>query len=142
MWGMDDYLPAEFASSWCVAAEGVKINNLDAIKTLKVANNVGNLLTCLNQEMPDHADQTQQEQPFVLILDDATDIKNIKKNNQTFLPTLIEPSHSIYTHPIFGHTQQLAKIFGFMLGTHLSKEMTSMIYSTDQALTHAFFKSM
>lgn len=142
MSGVDDYLPAEFASSWCVAAEGVKINNLDAIKTLKVANNVGNLLTCLNQVMPDHADQTQQEQPFVLILDDATDIKSIKKNNQTFLPTLIEPYHFIYTHPIFGHTQQLAKIFGFMLGMHLSKEMTSMIYSTDQALTHAFFKSM
>lgn len=138
MWLMDDYLSAEFASSWCVAAKGVKINNLEAIKVLKVAGNVDDLLTCLNQIMPNHADQTEQEQPFVLILDDATDIKNIKKNNQRFVPALIEPHHFLYTKPILGHTQQLAKIFGFMLGMHLPEEMTSMIYSTDQALTHAF----
>lgn len=117
----------------------MKISNLDAIKVLKVAGNVDDLLTCLNQVMPDHADQTEQEQPFVLVLDDATDIKSIKKNNQRFVPALIEPHHFLYTKPILGHTQQLAKIFGFMLGMHLPEEMTSMIYSTDQALTHAFF---
>jgi len=138
MWFMDDYFPAEFASSWCVAAKDVKISNLEAIKVLKVAGNVDDLLTYLNQIMPNHADQTEQEQPFVLILDDATDIKNIKKNNQRFVPALIEPHHFLYTKPILGHTQQLAKIFGFMLGMHLPEEMTSMIYSTDQALTHAF----
>ncbi|MGC3820307.1 hypothetical protein [Acinetobacter sp. G11] len=142
MWLMDDYLPAEFASSWCVAAEDVKINDIDAIKQLKVASNVDNLLTCLNQVMPEHIDQPPQERPFVLVLDEATDIKSIKKNNQTFLPALIEPHHCIYTKPILGHTQQLAKIFGFMLGMHLPEELTSMIYSADQALTHAFFKPM
>ena len=142
MWLMNDYLPAEFASSWCVAAEDVKINDIDAIKQLKVASNVDNLLTCLNQVMPEHANQSHQERPFVLVLDDAMNIKSIKKNNQTFLPALIEPHHCIYTKPILGHTQQLAKIFGFMLGMHLPEELTSMIYSADQALTHAFFKPM
>ena len=142
MWLMDDYLPAEFASSWCVAAEDVKINDIDAIKQLKVASNVDNLLTCLNQVMPEHANQSRQERPFVLVLDDAMDIKSIKKNNQIFLPALIEPHHCIYTKPILGHTQQLAKIFGFMLGMHLPEELNSMIYSADQALTHAFFKPM
>lgn len=146
MWGRDDYLPAEFTSSWCVAAEDVKITDIEAIKTLKVASNVDSLLTCLNQIMPEHTDRSNPEQPFVLVLDDVTDINSIKKNylqaHQACLPTFIEPQHCIYIQPILGHTQQLAKIFGFMLGMHLSEQSTSMICSADRALTYAFFKPL
>ncbi|OTG76567.1 hypothetical protein B9T26_01800 [Acinetobacter sp. ANC 4169] len=141
MWLKDDYLAAEFSSSWCVAAADVKINNIEAIKIVKVASNVDDLAICLNQAIPRLTKQIQQEQPFVLVLDDVTDIKSIKKNNQKFAPALIEPYHFLYTKLMLGHTQHLAKIFGFMLGMHLPDEMTAMIYSSDQVSSYAFFQT-
>ncbi|NNH00203.1 hypothetical protein [Acinetobacter sp. ANC 5414] len=138
----NDYLAAEFASSWCVAAQNVEINYVEAIKTLKVALNVHDLVNCLNETMPNYTEQIQQQQPFVLVLDDATDIKVIKKNNQIFAQTLIEIHHFLYIKKNFGHTQPLEKIFGFMLGMHLPEELTAMIYSTDQAFTHGFFQTV
>jgi hypothetical protein len=142
MWLSDHYLAAEFASSWCVAARGVKINQAEAIKSLKIALNVHDLATCLNQAVPHHTKYTQQEQPFVLVLDDATDITVTKKTNQIFTPALIENHNFLYTKQMFGNTQSLAKIFGFMLGMHLPEELMAMIYSTDQVSTHAFFQAV
>ena len=142
MWLSDHYLAAEFASSWCVAARDVKINHAEAIKSLKIALNVHDLATCLDQAVPHHTKYTQQEQPFVLVLDDATDITVTKKTNQIFTPTLIENHHFLYTKQMFGNTQSLAKIFGFMLGMHLPEELTAMIYSTDQVLSHAFLQAV
>ncbi|TCB53909.1 hypothetical protein [Acinetobacter terrestris] len=142
MWLSDHYLAAEFASSWCVAARDVKINHAEAIKSLKIALNVHDLATCLDQAVPHHTKYTQQEQPFVLVLDDATDITVTKKTNQIFNPALIEDHHFVYIKQIFGNTQSLAKIFGFMLGMHLPEELTAMIYSTDQVLSHAFLQAV
>ncbi|NNG77654.1 hypothetical protein HLH10_15605 [Acinetobacter sp. ANC 4277] len=142
MWRSNDYLAAEFASSWCVAAHDMKINQLEAIQILKIALNVHDLANCLNATMSNYTEQIQQEQPFVLVLDDATDIKVIKKTNQIFAPTLIETHHFLYIKQSFGHTLSLAKIFGFMLGMHLPEELAVMIYSTDQASTHAFFQAV
>lgn len=142
MWLSDHYLAAEFASSWCVAARDVKIDHAEAIKSLKIALNVQDIATCLNQAVPHHMKYTQQEQPFVVILDDATDITVIKKINQIFTPALIENHHFVYIKHMFGNTQSLAKIFGFMLGIHLPEELMAMIYSTDQVLTHAFLQAV
>lgn len=142
MWRSNDYLAAEFASSWCVAAQNVKINQLEAIQILKIALNVHDLANCLNETMSNYTEQIQQEQPFVLVLDDATDSKVIKKTNQIFAPTLIETHHFLYIKQSFGHTRSLAKIFGFMLGMHLPEELAAMIYSTDQASNHAFFQAV
>ncbi|NNH25740.1 hypothetical protein [Acinetobacter terrestris] len=142
MWLSDHYLAAEFASSWCVAARDVKIDHAEAIKSLKIALNVHDLATCLNQAVPRHTKYTQQEQPFVLVLDGATDITVIKKINQIFTPALIENHHFVYIKQMFGNTQSLAKIFGFMLGMHLPEELAAMIYSTDQVLSHAFFQAL
>ncbi|WP_445659873.1 hypothetical protein [Acinetobacter sp. F16] len=142
MWLSDHYLAAEFASSWCVAARDVKIDHAEAIKSLKIAFNVHDLATCLNQAVPRHTKYTQQEQPFVLVLDDATDITVIKKINQIFTPALIENHHFVYIKQMFGNTQSLAKIFGFMLGMHMPEAGMAMIYSTDQVSTHAFFQAV
>ncbi|TCB58545.1 hypothetical protein [Acinetobacter terrae] len=142
MWRSNDYLAAEFASSWCVGAHDVKINQLEAIQILKIALNVHDLANCVNETMPNYTEQIQQEQPFVLVLDDATDSKVIKKTNQIFAPTLIETHHFLYIKQSFGHTLSLAKIFGFMLGMHLPEELAAMIYSTNQASTHAFFQAV
>jgi len=142
IWLSNDYLAAEFASSWCVAAQDLNINHAEAIKSLKIALNVHDLAACLDQAVPHHTKYTQQEQPFVLVLDNATDIKVIKQTNQIFVPTLIETYHLLYTQQNFGHTQPLAKIFGFMLGVHMPKDLIAMIHSIDQVSTHAIFQAV
>ncbi|WP_425919144.1 hypothetical protein [Acinetobacter sp. TSRC1-2] len=142
IWLSDHYLAAEFASSWCVAAQDLKINHAEAIKSLKIVLNGHDLVACLDHAVPHHAEYTQQEQPFVLVLDDAIDIKVIKKTNQIFAPTLIETYHLLYTQQNFGHTQPLAKIFGFMLGVHMPKDLIAMVHSIDQASTHAIFQAV
>ena len=138
----DHYLATEFASSWCVAAQDLKINNAEPIKSLKIAFNVHDLASCLDQAVPHHAEYTQQEQPFVLVLNDATDIRVIKQTNQIFAPTLIETYHLLYTRQNFGHTQSLAKIFSFMLGVHMPKDLIAMVHSIDQVSTHAIFQAV
>ncbi|TCB50756.1 hypothetical protein E0H80_07990 [Acinetobacter sp. ANC 4779] len=142
MWLSNDYLAAEFTSSWCVASHDLNINQLHVIKSLKIALNVHDLANFLNETVPNYTEQIQQEQPFVVILDDTTDINAIKKTNQIFVPTLIETHHSLYIKQSLGHTQTLSKIFGFMLGVHFPEELTAMTYSTDQAFTHAFFQTV
>lgn len=83
-------------------------------------------------------EQFKDIQPFVLMLDDITDIQTMKKLNQTFDRSGIESHHFIHTKQSFGHTQHLAKVFGFMLSMHLPDELMAMIYSTDQLSTHCF----
>lgn len=141
IWQNDHYVAAEFAASWCVAAQDVKIQQTEAVKQLKIALNVQDLAHYLSHGAADSADLIQQEQPFVLLLDEVTDIKVIKKTNQIFSAALIESHHFLHSQPIFADTQTLSKICGFMLGTHLSAQNTTMIYSTDQASTHVFFSS-
>lgn len=141
MWLTEQYLAAEFASSWCVAAQDVQINYIEVMKTLKMALNADDLSNFFYQMLPSHAEQTEQSGPFVLLLDDATDIKVIKKTTQVFAQTSVDTHHFLYPKQSFGHTQSLAKIFSFMLGAHLSEELTAMIYSADHASTHAFFQA-
>ena len=59
---------------------------------------------------------------------------------------VVQDGKPVYVHDDgkevpFDAPQALAKIGGFMLGPHLSTQNTAMIYSTDQASTHAFFQA-
>ena len=141
MWLTEQYLAAEFASSWCIAAQDVQMNHIEVMKTLKVALNADDLSSFFHQMISSHAEHTEQSDPFVLLLDDATDIKVIKKTTQVFAQTSVDTHHFLYPKQSFGHTQSLAKIFSFMLGAHLSEELTAMIYSADHASTYAFFQA-
>ncbi|OTG93671.1 hypothetical protein [Acinetobacter sp. ANC 4973] len=142
MWGTEHYLAAEFASSWCVSAQDTQINHIEVIRMLKVALNADDLSSFFHQMITNPVTQTEQSDPFILILDDATDLKAIKKTTQTFARTSVDTHHFLYPKQSFGHTQSLAKIFSFMLGMHLPpEEFTAMIYSADQASTHAFFQT-
>lgn len=141
MWLTEQYLAAEFASSWCIAAQDVQMNHIEVMKTLKVALNADDLSVFFHQMIPSHAEQTEQSDPFVLLLDDATDIKVIKKTTQVFAQMSVDTHHFLYPKQSFGDTQSLAKIFSFMLGVHLSEELTAMIYSADHASIHAFFQA-
>ncbi len=141
MWLTEHYLAAEFASSWCIAARDLQMNHIEVMKTLKVALNSDDLSSFFHQMIPSHAGQTEQSDPFVLLLDDATDIKVIKKTTQVFAQTSVDTHYFLYPKQSFGDTQSLAKIFSFMLGVHLSEELTAMVYSADQASTYAFFQA-
>ena len=141
MWLTEHYLAAEFASSWCIAAQNVQMNHIEVMKTLKVALNADDLSSFFHQMTPSHVEQTEQADPFILLLDDATDIKVIKKTTQVFAQTSVDTHHFLYPKQSFGDTQSLAKIFSFMLGVHLSEELTAMVYSADQASTYAFFQA-
>ncbi|OTG67790.1 hypothetical protein B9T25_07315 [Acinetobacter sp. ANC 4470] len=141
MWLTEYYLAAEFASSCCVTAQDVKINHLEVMKILKVALNADDLSSFFHQMIPSHTEQIEQTNPFVLLLDDATDIKVIKKTTQVFSQISVDTHHFLYPKQSFGHTQSLVKIFGFMLGVHLPEELTAMVYSADHASTYAFFQA-
>ena len=84
--------------------------------------------------------QFEQEDPFLFILDDITDIKKSKKVQQIFTEIKIEPHHFLYLKQNFGHTQQVAKIFTFMLGAHLPNDLMAMVYSTDQDSVYVYFE--
>lgn len=137
-WISDHYLPAEYASSWCIAASSLKILDCKPLKKLKIALNEANIVNQLGSEQMKNLEQFKDIQPFLLMLDDITDIQIMKKLNQIFNQSGIESHHFIYTKQSLGHTQHLAKIFGFMLGMHLPEELMGMIYSIDQSSTHSF----
>lgn len=76
MWQTDHYVAAGICiCSWCIAAPDVKIQQAEAIKQLKIALNVQDLSACLSHGALDSVDAIEQEQPFVLLLDEATEIK-------------------------------------------------------------------
>ena len=72
--------------------------------------------------------QYQAEAPFVLVLEDGTAIKAVKKLEQFFAGSPVEQHHYLYCKPVAGHTQNLAKLFGLMLGAHWSNRQVVFIY--------------
>ena len=137
-WLTDHYLPAEYASSWCLASSSLPLLDIKPLKQLKIALNEANLANHFASPAMKQLEQFKDIQPFVLMLDDITDIQTMKKLNQIFDRSGIESHHFIHTKQSFGHTQHLAKVFGFMLSMHLPDELMAMIYSTDQLSTHCF----
>ena len=140
-WLNEQYIASEFASSWCVANTPTVLLDLQPLTTLWLSVNENNFAHYLKNNQLNELEQFQQEHPFVLVLDDANDIKTTKTLQRVFEDTAIEFHHFLYTKQNLGHTQNLSKVFGFMLGMHLPEEMINMIYSTEQDSTYAFFKA-
>lgn len=140
-WLTDRYLPSEYASSWCLAASFLQLLETTPQKKLNIGLNVDNILDQLPTEHIVSLEQLKPVQPFVLILDDMTNIPTIKKVNHAFSQSHIEPHHFIYTKQSLGDTQHLGKVFGFMLSMHLPDELMTMIYSVDQSSTHCFIQA-
>jgi len=83
----------------------------------------------------DQAEKFDQEQRFVLVLDDPAEIKLLKKLEQNFAETAIEAHHYLYSKNSLGHTQPLAKVFGFMLSLHFKDELYGYVYSAEHQQT-------
>lgn len=141
-WISEQYLPSEFVGSCCIAKASVLINNVSPVKTIKIALNESKLLNTLEQLNIHQLEQYQHEQPFVMQLDDVTDLKVVKRLNHNFSETPIEQHHYIYMKSSVGQTEHVAKVFGFILGMQAPDELTSMVYCCDLPKTQSFIQAI
>ncbi|RZF55681.1 hypothetical protein EXE30_02415 [Acinetobacter halotolerans] len=131
IWGKNAYTPAEFVSSWCVTSPVVEIEQLQPLKTLKLVSNQNNLKQIFDELDIHDLPQYEDEVPFVLVVEDGADIKVVKKLEQFFAQSPVEPHHYLYCQPMAGHTQNVAKVFGLMLGAQLPDPQVAFVYSQD-----------
>lgn len=137
-WVSEQYIPAEFVASSVMANMQVNIQRLDAQKTIKIAQNETHLKNSLEQLASHELEQFQQEQAFVIQLDDITDLKVVKRLQTNFSDTPIEQHHYLYMKASVGQTEHVAKVFGFMLSLHAPESMMSMVYCCDLPHTQSF----
>lgn len=140
-WQAEPYIASEFAASWCTAGSSTSICGSAPRKTLKISLNEPQAAQFLQKSQLNELAQLEQDQPFILMLDDAADVRTAKKLQRNFAETAVEMHHFLYTRQFFGDTQRVAKIFAFMLGMHLPEELTGMVYSTDMDSAYAYFEA-
>jgi hypothetical protein len=139
IWGVSSYIPAEFISSSCLAHPAVQLEQLQPEKIFNLVLNQNNLNQIFQELKISDLAQYQTEEPFVLVVEDAADIKTVKKLEQFFSQSPVEPHHYLYCKPILGHTQNVAKLFGLMLGAHLSEQQVAFVYGQNlQVFIQAF----
>ena len=141
LWQTEQYIASEFAASWCAASRKTSICGLAPRKTLKITLNEPQAAKFLQQNQLNELAQLEQDQPFILMLDDAADMRSAKKLQRQFAGTAVEMHHFLYIRQIFGDTQRAAKIFAFMLGMHFPEELTGMVYSADMDSAYAYFEA-
>lgn len=134
-WMTEKYIPSEYISTCFVANSQVELQNVQANKYIRIALNSNQANKTLKELKLDLAEQFEQEQPFVLVLDDPTEIKLLKKLEQNFAETTIEAHHYLYSKNSLGHTQALSKVFGFMLSLHLDDALFAYVYSAEHQQT-------
>jgi len=128
VWGMSAYTPAEFVGSSCVAHPDVQLLQQLPLKTLKLVSHQNNLDQIFKELEIHDLPQYQDEEPFVLVVEDGTDIKVVKKLDQFFAQSPVEQHHYLYCKPAAGNTQNVAKVFGLMLGAHLPDQQVAFVY--------------
>ncbi|WP_151838921.1 hypothetical protein [Acinetobacter radioresistens] len=131
VWISDHYLPAEFSSSCCIASTKVNFEQLLPLKRLVLAINQNQVRHILEELNIDELPQYKNEEPFVVVLDDITQIKTLKRIEQYFEQSPIEPHHYLYCRASLGHTQNLEKIYGMMLGMLLPPEQVAVVFGQD-----------
>ena len=139
-WSVEGYIPAEFMSSCILAAQQVQVENLVATKVIDLVLNETQISTRLDELKLVTLEQYQEEIKFVVIPDDISQAKIVNKISENFEQTPIQSYHHLYSKSSLGHTQNLTKIFSFMLGLHASDELHSFIYSVEFPSTHVIIK--
>ncbi len=141
-WVSEHYIPSEFVGSCCIAPTSVLINELLPQKTIKIALNDAQLSNTLEQLNYQKLEQYQQEQPFVMQLDDITDLKVLKRLEQNFAQTLIEQHHYLFMKQSMGQTENIAKVFGFMLALQAPDDFVTLVYCCEQPHTQSFIQTV
>ncbi|MCU4413340.1 hypothetical protein KTH71_04685 [Acinetobacter sp. WU_MDCI_Axc73] len=141
-WLTDQYIAAEYAGSCCLAGLEVKVENLSPIKQIRLALNQPKIAHILNELDLTQLQQYQSEQPFVVVAEHATDLKVLKQLAQQFEETPIETQHYLYISSSLGNTQQLSKIYAYMLAMQFPDDQTIFITSTSTAIGTAVIQAI
>ncbi|WP_180158813.1 hypothetical protein [Acinetobacter sp. YH01026] len=138
-WINSSYLPAEFISSWCVANTAVQLEQQRPIKAFNLFADQAHVQQIFEILKLRELALDQAEAPFVFMLEDATDRKAMKKCEQFFAESPVEPYHYLYCKPAVGNTLNLAKPFGLMLGALLPSHQAALVYTQNlQACIQTF----
>ena len=73
-------------------------------------------------------------------LDDITDLKVVKRLEQNFAQTPIEQHHYLFMKQSMGQTDNIAKVFGFMLALQAPDELVTLVYCCEQPHTQSFIE--
>lgn len=141
-WISEHYIPSEFIGSCCIAPTSVLLNDLLPQKTIKIALNESQLSNTLEHLKHQKLKQYEQEQPFVMQLDDITDLKVVKRLDQNFAQTPIEQHHYLFMKQGIGQTENIAKVFGFMLALQAPDDLVTLVYCCEQPHTQSFIQTV
>ncbi|MEN8283579.1 hypothetical protein [Acinetobacter gerneri] len=86
--------------------------------------------------------QYQNDQPFLLLLDEFLTHSQHVKFDEIVCDTSIGIHHILNIPNYLGDTQNLADIWKFMLGLQLPKEITSMVVSIEKTKNQIFIESI
>lgn len=141
-WLTDHYIPAEFSGSCCVSALKVEVESLSPAKQLCISLHPPSWVTVLKQLGVQALPQYEQEQPFVIVLDDAMDLKAGKQLTHQFAQTPVEPHHYLYVAASMGHTRHLTSVYGYGLAMHFPDDQTVFIASAHPSAGYAVIQSV
>ena len=135
LWQAEQFIPAEFIGSCCLASEAVQILETSKLKGIDLLLNETSVAHSLKRFEIEHLEQYDLENPFVLLPDNITQAKVVQQISNYFAASAIQPHHYLYSHYSLGHTQDLAKIYAFILGLQAPESLQSFMYSLDAAQT-------
>lgn len=139
VWQNEHYIAAEYAASWCLAAQELEIEGMIPLRILQIGKHVHHLQEYLAQQQPNLSAQLEQTEPFLVLLDEATHAQKIKKVQKKFANIDFEPEHSLHPVSYCGHSQHLATVFAAMLSAHLTNNAITIAYSLQQEFTYLSF---
>ncbi|WP_313563997.1 hypothetical protein [Acinetobacter sp.] len=140
-WQNEDYIAAEYTASWCLSAHDLQVEGMMPSRILTLSKYVTELYAYLGQNRIDLSSLLKQAHPFLVLLDEATQSKTMKKIQEKFKNIDFEPEHAIYPQSYLGYTQQLAAVFAAMLSLHLYNNVITISYSTQQESSYLCFKN-
>lgn len=140
-WQNEDYIAAEYTASWCLSAHDLKVEGMMLSRILILSKYVTDLYEYLGQNQIDLSYQLEQAHPFLMLLDEATQSKTMKKIQEKFTNIDFEPEHTICPQSYLGHTQHLAAVFAAMMSSHLYDNVITISYSTQQESSYLCFKN-
>lgn len=140
-WQNEDYIAAEYTASWCLSAHDLEVEGMMPSRILTLSKYVTDLYAYLSQHQVDLSSQLEQAHPFLVLLDDTTQPKTMKIIQKKITNIDLEPEHAIYPQSYVGHTQHLAAVFAAILSSHLSDNVITIGYSTQQESSYLYFKN-
>ncbi|ATO20563.1 hypothetical protein BS636_13230 [Acinetobacter sp. LoGeW2-3] len=140
LWQSEQYLPGEYAASVCLASPQLSMEDLIEIRTIKTLKHVKNIGKYLQKQSLSFADQIEQEEPFVLLLDDPLQINTAKKVQQYLGTAGIELHHGLYCHSYLGSTAEMKVLFGILLCMQMNEDVITLAYSVQHPQTYFVYE--